>query len=257
MQIPKKISPDSIKSSVVEVRYNSSLVFEVLLGFIYKSLDDSYYYTNRPIPKSQSPINPKNIVGQPKENALNIEQLFINQLSAQHLFYTDKVLITLNSNQIIFTCINEYLGWDDYFSEIKRTLKQLVEIKEIIEFTRIGIRYINEYPDIHLKNCANFDFTFGINSVTSQSYTFRSEFQYEKYKAILNLSSMVPNITQPLTTIPGNLISKIDTDIILENAKIKSYDELVSAIDNAHIKEKEIFFQVIKEEFLKTLNPIY
>jgi hypothetical protein len=60
MKLPKKITPDRIKDAIVEVKYSSKYPFEVIVGLIFKALDDSYKYTNRPlsgIPLSSLPQN--------------------------------------------------------------------------------------------------------------------------------------------------------------------------------------------------------
>ena len=46
---PTKITPDRIKSAIVELKYSSKLPFEVVIGLFYKVLDDTYTYVNRPM----------------------------------------------------------------------------------------------------------------------------------------------------------------------------------------------------------------
>ena len=247
MQFPKKISPDRIKDSIVEIKYTSKLSFDILLGIIFKSLDDSYNYTNRQIPKPQQ--LPNNIEEIPGQITLALAQ--------QSLFYTDKIKISMHPNKIVFNCLENYIGWDTYFLEIKKTLEQISATNEIDFYTRASVRYISEYPDTDLKKCVKFNFTFGMPEVTSETYMFHSEFMKDNIRVILNLNNKVPMI-QPTAKLGSVVpISQVDIDVISDKLKTKSLDELMNEITKVHRIQKETFFTMLNVDFLKSLNPIY
>lgn len=249
MKIPKKISPDRIKDAIVEVKYSSKIPFEVAIGLFYKSLDDTYTYTNRSLGKQQI------------QNALPVN-LFENleiQIGNRTLFYNDKIKIEFQPNSIIFNCLNDYISWDFYKLEIEKVLAQLSEAGVIDNFTRVGVRYISEYPNIDLKDCVKFSFTFGMPDIVSDIYTFRSEFGQDGLRIILNLANKLPILNPRSTTAQPVItpISNIDIDVIMESLSLVSYKELLDIIETTHSKEKEVFFNLLKEVFLTSLNPIY
>lgn len=249
MKVPKHISPDRIKDSVVEVKYSSKISFEVILGIFYQSLDETYMYTNRPIGAQQ-------IAGPLPLESIQQFQIHIGN---RPLFYNDKIKIELQPNSIIFNCVGKYISWDIYKVEIEKVLSQLSKSKVVDVFTRVGVRYISEYPNINLKDCVKFSFTFGLPEIKSDTYTFHSEFIEDDIKIILNLNNNLQVLNKKMASDQLDLstISNIDVDVIIENLSEQSFENLLKKIDSAHSKEKEIFFSILREDFLLSLNPVY
>jgi len=245
MKIPKKISPDNIKDSVVEIRYTSKIPFEVAIGIFYKSLDDTFTYTNRPVGKQQLP----NIIPS------NLQKLEI-QIGNRPLFYNERIKIELQPNSIIFNCLDKYISWDIYKPEIENVLFQISKAAIIDNYTRVGLRYISEYSNLDLQNCLKFSFSFNMPELKSKTYTFHSEFEEDNLKIILNLNNNLSLINSK-NELGISSVSNIDIDVIMENIKEKSLESLLSKIEILHQKEKEIFFNLLKDEFLESLNPIY
>jgi len=247
MKIPKKISPDRIKDSIVEIRYTTLFPFEVVIGMIYNALDTTYTYTNRPLNKKQF-LSTQN------------QQIEL-QLGNKPIFYNEKIKIELQPNSLIFNSVGEYVTWDVYKPEIEKALIQIQKANIIQSFVRFGIRYISEYPNINLFDCVRFTFSFGMPEITSESFTFHSEFKQEGLRVILNLLNNNSVITSG--AIPNQLmvsqVSYIDIDVVTENLIVSqdSIQEVMLKIDIIHKKEKEVFFNLLKDEFLQSLNPVY
>jgi uncharacterized protein (TIGR04255 family) len=246
MLLPKKITPDSIREAVVEIRYISNISPEVLIGMFYQAFDKTWYYTNRPL---QQPAVPSNVV-----------QEMTIKIGSDSFLFNDKISIRLLPNSFVFTCLNnKYIGWEQYEAEITKALKIFDSTKRIKHWTRVGFRYISEYPHKDLRDCFNFSFTFGLPDVQSQSTAFRSEFEYKNSKVILNLNNKVPVMVQNPSTKQSQIIptSITDIDVITGNLKLTTIDELLNVIRDCHTKEKELYFGIIKDDFLKSLNPQY
>ena len=231
-QIPKKITPDRIKDSVIEIRYVPKLPFEVLIGIFFNALDESYIYSVKP----------------------RVHSLSMDANSA--LFYNEFIKLQLLPNSFVFNCMDKYIGWDIYKEEINKVFRQIYSDKYIHQFTRIGVRYVSEYEGMDLRSCVNFDFTFGMPDIVSSSYSFQSEFYYNGMKAILNLHNNI-RILKEKTEGNSPFSSLIDIDVINENFNEISIDNLMDKIEVTHLRQKEIFFTVLRDEFLKTLNPEY
>jgi uncharacterized protein (TIGR04255 family) len=249
MKIPIKISPDRIKDAFVEVKYTSKVPFEVAVGMFYKSLDETYTYTNRSIGKQQLP----------SAFPLNLSERLEIQIGSRPLFYNDKIKIELQPNSIIFNCLNDYISWDIYKLEIEKVITQLEKADVFETYKRVGVRYISEYPNIDLTDCVKFSFTFGMPNIVSDTYSFHSEFKQDSFRIILKLNNKLPVLSPKSSSAQLDVtpISTIDIDVIMENLKIHSNKELLECIEKTHLKEKEVFFNLLNEKFLDSLNPIY
>lgn len=249
MKTPKKITPDNLKTAIIEIRYNAEVPYEIIIGFIFDALSD-YNYTNQ--------INHSNKSGQ---FLGNIPHEITFNLGGQSIFYNDKIQLRLAPNALVFDCVNNYIGWEEYKAEIGKMLDQLTKVKQITQYTRVGMRYINEYPAKEIKNLTKFEFSFSIPEVKSSTFFFRTEFYWDNYQVILSLQDKTPirfvtdsNIKE---NVIENTISVIDVDVITDNLTITNYDDLIAQIENNHTKEKEVFFKLLKNSYLESLNPQY
>jgi len=247
MRLPIKISPDNIKDSFVEVKYLSSLPFEVLVGYFYNALSENYFYTNQP---KQSKKQNQLIANIPHEITFNLGGL--------NFFYSDKLKIQIQQNSIIFNCTDTYIGWNEYKEEMQNALTKIFTIKEIEVFNRVGIRYISEYSEVDIKDVTKFEFTFGIPQIKSNTFVFRTEFDWDEFRIIVSLQHKSPVLNAiDRKNMELQQISVIDIDIITEGLEIKNATDLLKKIEVTHSKEKEVFFSILKEEFIQTLNPVY
>jgi uncharacterized protein (TIGR04255 family) len=249
MQLPKKITPDSIREAVVEIRYMSKVPYEVLIGLFFRALNDSFRYTNRPVQA------PNLLPGMPLNN---IQELTI-RLAVQSLFYNNKISILILPNAFVFNCLNQYIGWHDYRPQIEQALKLIAGTDLISEWQRVGLRYVTEYPKKDLRECIKFTFTFGFPDVQSVTTAFRSEFEYHGKRVALNLNNKMPLITAKSGEKQSEIVptSVIDIDVIADNLNIQHLDELLNVIDDNHEREKEIYFGMLTQDFLESLKPEY
>ncbi len=242
MKIPKSIAPDRIKDAIVEINFESDYPNEVNLGVIFSALQDEYKYTNRPLGTQQV-----------SSNSISFNKEFTLSLGGISLFYNDKIKFQINNNSIAFNCLGDYILWDNYFVEIKNVLTRIASTKVVKTFKRVGVRYISEYENINLSESINFNFTFGFPDVVSTRYSFTSEFDLKEHKVVLNLNNNVLSVIEN-KEIPTSII---DVDIIKANLNLVNHLDLFNIIDDAHTIEKEVFFKLIRAEFLASLNPKY
>jgi uncharacterized protein (TIGR04255 family) len=247
MPLPKKITPDSIVDAVVEIKYFSQWPPEVLIGVFCEAFDQSYIYTNRPVKAPR-----------PGSQASPFSGIMVN-LSGQSLLYNDKISINLQPGAVVFNCLDKYIGWEEYKPEIEKALHVFVKSGHIAKWTRAGLRYITEYVNVDLKAATNFDFTFGFPEVKSISTAFRTEFDYNGDKVILNLSNKVP-VPRPhsggraIELVPTSII---DVDVIRPLPESNEPAMVMGMLEEMHATEKHVFFSLLTETFLNTLNPEY
>lgn len=241
MNLPKKINSSFIKDAIVEIKYSSKLPFEVLVGYFFQSIDDTFNYSNRV-------INP------------NVESNFQNinfSVNIQHFFYNDKIKFQLQPYSIVFNCLNGYILWDEYRSQINNVINQITKIEEIDFFNRVGVRYISEFEMVDFKDVLKFSFSFNQPSISSNSFSFKSEFEIDNGFVIFQIHNKLRLI--PKTENSELFLSQIDIDVVKQNLNISrlSNNELLELIDDLHLREKTLFFDLLTPDFLKTLNPEY
>lgn len=242
MTVPKKISPDPIQQAIVQIKFNSNFSAELIPGFIFQSLDESYFYVNRPLGQAPS-----------KQDGIVFE------LPAQNLFHNEKITILVLPNSLIFNFKESYISWAEYLPEIKKALEQIAPSNVIHEFTQLGVRYVNNFKGTLLSDSVKFKFEFGHPEVTSNSYSFRSDFFYGEYLVNLNLQQNTPLASLNPADPQAEKISVLDIDVIIGNLGMAASQlpDILKHIDQMHTVEKEIFFKSLKSDFLATLNPEY
>ena len=240
MKIPKKITPDRIKDAIVEIRYTSKLPFEVIPGYIFQALDDSYRYMVRP-----SANFPPELSGAPIQ-------------LGSHLFHKDEIKIVLKPGSFVFNCLNSYVSWSKYLPEIDNFLKQIESSGVVEKFNRVGLRYVSIYENMDILPVLNFSFQIKLEEFSPKNMHFNSEFAYKGNTVILNIANQEPQPTasQKPNRLPS--LSAIDIDVI-KNITVDSKDRntLVNELETIHNIEKEIYFSLMTEEFISTLKPEY
>ncbi|MFN4199605.1 MAG: TIGR04255 family protein [Flavobacterium sp.] len=242
MKIPKSIHPDRIKDAIVEISFESDFPNEINLGIFFNVLNQHYKYTNKPLGTQQL-----------SANNFNFNKEITLSLGGVSLFYNDKIKFQISNNSIAFNCLAGYILWENYSKEIYAVLELMINTSVIKSFKRVGVRYISEYSNIDLRDVVKFSFSFGFPEVKSDAFSFNSEFDFKDYRVLLNLNNNV-KVHQEDEIIPTSVI---DIDIIKQDFIITNIKELWHVVENAHQNEKEIFFRLLKEEYLETLEPKY
>ena len=239
-----KIEPDNIKDSVVEIRYESNMPYELILGIVYEKLKGTF----KLIKQEQTPSTELKFKGNQEIIDFKIEQ------SRETLLHDEEITVKFIPNAVIFNCLNDYLLWPKYFSKIQLVLDKIYD-SEIFEFVnRVGLRYINEYIDTKLEDIVNFSFEFGMQDVESNKFNFRTEFDFQEHLVILNFIRNTGNLNseEVVKIIP---VSYIDIDVIKQNVKIENKSGLLKVIEEVHKVEKTLFFdKFLKKEFKAKLK---
>lgn len=235
MKIPKRITPDRIKDAIVQLYFKSPYPFELLIGYAHSQLlKVGLEY-----------------ISQSQNGAYSQE---IN-LRFNHLFIDGQRVLKIHINpdySIAFNIVKSYPGWEHYEQCLFRIIRALIDNSLISSVEKIRVKYISEFKNIDLLENLKFEYntTFLGASVSSST----SSLKWRESNMEINLG-----IGSKLST-PGDeisYISIIDIDILCEKIRLSSAEEITDLISKCHIKEKEIFFKLLKEDFLATLKPEY
>ena len=247
MKIPRKITPDNIKDSIVQIVFNPACPPELVIGRFENHLQSLLEFKGGTPPSKQ-------VFRLPDGNELNFGQFQAGVL--QGGFFLDKkesVKITVSSNTLVFNTFKGYPGWEIMFSIIRETIKVMFEKGIAESIQRIGVRYISQFDDIAIFE--KLKMSLGL-SISNKSYTttqIRSEYDEDGFKIILNLLN---NFQRSENNIQRNF-STMDIDVIKFYESPTDVGEIIDSVDKAHFKQKSTFFSLLSDEFLKTLNPEY
>jgi uncharacterized protein (TIGR04255 family) len=241
MKIPKKISPDNLKDTVIQILFNPGVAPELVLGAFNYGLSDTFKF----------------VASQPAKKGIKVSanDNFLLESIQKGYFLDQKELVKVDitSNSISFNTFQEYIGWDNYYPVICNTLTKLFEIGVIKEINRIGIRYISQFDNTNLFENLNMTLSIDVPNKAFEATQVRSEFTDANYKVIMTLINKIKS-TENLKEINTSII---DIDVIQLFEGLNNAKETIIVIEEGHQKQKHTFFTLLKPAFLATLNPEY
>lgn len=237
MNLPKSISPCPIREAVAEIRFDSSVPADAVYGIVYQGLKKDFSEA-KPLPILNIPAEfrsaDKNLTFQPHYRLQNA---------------TSVVLV--GPRVISIGMRGEYPGWTVLSKRIKETLNQFNETGIATKVLRLGLRYISFfafdiYPNLLLK------ISVEDASLNGEETFFKTVLNGNGCKSLLQISKGVA-----LRSKPSERGSVIDIDSFTTTSEGEFSNQLELFLENAHLSEKELFFRLLKPDFLKTLNPAY
>ncbi len=144
-----------------------------------------------------------------------------------------------------------YIGWNDYFIEIKKALEVFFTAGAISHFKRIGIRYIGQYEGLNIKEVSRIHLNSDLNEgiITNNNLTFEGIYLDNRFKIRLGTNYIPDQETK---------FSNIDIDVINEKINLSDLGELYSEINKLHEIEKQIFFkEILSDEYLAKIETQY
>jgi uncharacterized protein (TIGR04255 family) len=241
MNLPKRINPCPIIDSVVELRFESEFPTDAIFGIIFAAVKNEYAKFQR-LPVSEVPELIRN-----QDTNLRYAPFF---QAASALF-----VLRVGPRVISLSNVSEYVGWDNFFLKLKDIIEKVKQTEVVSKFTRIGIRYI-DFFESDIFNNVNLDIPdIKVNqkSLPSKQRVYRA--LVENGKFLTNIQ--IANNTSVTVKAALKIGSLLDSDTFYESPSGFGFAGLIELIDECHTREKEIFFSLLKQEFIRTLQPEY
>lgn len=227
-----KMTPDSLVSTIVEIRFKSNVPAEAVFGLVFQKLSTEY------------PVNStSDLVQLPRSVRDQNPDL---RYKALYGLNNDSVTVNIGPRVIVFNCHNGYLGWKVYFDKIRSALKEIENLSLIETVERIGLRYINFYDcDIY----PNLNTTIDIMGK-----------EYKRDALSINSRYLLGNYSSNLRIDNSALLNKngeqkdgsiLDIDSYYDTHFSYDYEQLTSIIDDLHSQEKKLFGDILSRDFLK------
>lgn len=238
--LPKQINPCPINQAVVEIRFDSPLPPDAIFGVVFNKLKDSYKDEGG-LPILQIPAAVRN----QDPNLL---------FQPHYKLVKDHYILQVGPKVISLGIIDQnYTTWERYYSEIQEVFEKVNEIGFISEVMRVGLRYINLFIDDIWENI-NINVKIINDEIHSDEIFVRTLLDKGEYKVNLQTGNQLK--LEDDKQIVGRA-SVIDIDTFIQDKKIDFFENMNSILEKSHSIEKEIFFGLLKDDFLKSLNPEY
>jgi len=235
-ELPCSISPCPIIEAIFEVRFESSLPDDAIFGIVYNQFKDEFQQVEQ-LPVLQLPAAIRN-------QDTNLK------FTPYYKIKKDNFIIQIGPRVFSLANLKDYCGWDKFSKKIHDTYNKLSELKLIDKHYRIALRYINVFPDINIFKKSNLKILLNDGQLNDNKINFSSEFPYEYGSSDLKLINHA-EVAIENQVIKGSIID-IDT-----NVEIDKFGNFQDAMECAHHTEKTLFFNLLENEFLSSLNPVY
>lgn len=244
MNLPKKIHPDNLVETIVEIRMRPLCAPELWAGMV-SSNPLFIGYNFLPIPQVNVCFSPE---GRPDAK---FPKLFSD---CAGVFVKDNIRFIMLRNCLTFNCnLGKYVGWDIYSAEIEQVMKAVQESGITKVFNRTGLRYISEYKDIPI-----LDNIKGVIDVGEAGLGLnRQELKLSKIEENVKVFVSLTNLNKRKTPKGDYKSSLFDVNVYENFAESESISVVINSLNKVHQIEKETFFGLLKDDFVKSLNPEY
>jgi uncharacterized protein (TIGR04255 family) len=238
IKLPKKITPCPIIDSVIELRFQSSVEPGAVFGIVYNAFK-SEYPTVEKMP----------ILNLPEEIRLKDEKIKYNPW---YRLRNGGFILGVGARELHLGKAGEYAGWEKFSKRMYHVVKTIKDIDVVSKIERVALRYINFFGfDIFdkIKLVVSHD----KKNVTENETLVRTVIPGERFRSRL----VVTNKTS--VTVEGKVMegSVVDIDTFCNTDLDNFFDNAIHIIEEGHIEEKTVFFSLLREDFLQTLNPEY
>lgn len=240
-RIPIKLGKCPIVESVLEFRFDSdvdrAIVFPVLFSSISNDFQEPIALPILQIPENVKAMDP-NLKDQPCYRLLLKEDPSFS--------------LQIGPRVIAFSFNQNYRGWDafkDYAATYFAKLRGTNVIKRV---TRLGFRVINFFDWDIYKRGTEVSISLLGKEIPYEETTLRTKFINGDYQSVVNIINNA-QLNTPSGTKTGSVVD-IDTCLLnCENFFMKAPEYM----DKAHAIEKQIFFDLLKDDLIESLEPTY
>lgn len=236
-QLPYKISPCPILEVTVEIKFSTTYPHNAIFGIFYNVFKDKF-----------NQIESLPITQIPEEVRINDPNF---KFKVFYKLHGNNYTIQIGYDVITLHCNEPYVGWNDFSVVITEFFSRVQSTGLINQVLSLSLQYINFFENDIFKN-ANVSIEVAGKKIDSGKSTIRIEIPHKEYIQVLQVANDIV-VENPLkkSRKQGSLL---DISLIVIEP-IDFFNQAMVLINSLHDEEKEIFFELLKNNFLSTLNP--
>jgi uncharacterized protein (TIGR04255 family) len=239
VKIPNRID-SPVNEAVFEIRYNGNYPGEALYGILYKVFERFPGKKAEDLPIMQIPQQFR------ESDPVLRYQSFYRAVDGQFAF-------SIGPHSIVFSSFRPYTGWTEWERFFAPIINEIQKNEIINTIERIGLRYFDVFEE-NIFEHINAAFSVGGQPVRSDPSAFNTQFDMAGIQVILNIgnTAVVNGIQTKNSLIDIDCIYPFNDCIAADF--FPSYKE---ALEKTHHVNKQVFFGLLKLDFLNKFNPEY
>lgn len=241
--LPKKLARDAIMEALLEIRFETKQVGEVLVGRLASSEQFEGYGVSR-LPIASFP---------PEIRDADANLRF--QPTIQLASPVPGELIKIGAHVISLHVVAPYPGWDALSGQLQRLIETLFSIVNDISVTRLGLRYINAITAEHgVDRISDLQFSLELGGQqVSSEMIFSHRFKVaDDIHGTLSLAT--PSFVNG-PNLPNECAAFVDIDIFTPRSLgMIDRGAVLHWVNRAHDAEKAAFFGLFSEAQIEKLK---
>lgn len=240
MKLPKNISPCPIIEAIFEVRFDSGLPGDAIFGIAYNSFKEEYPNLIK-LPILQLPEQIRN-----SDPAL--------MYNPHYQLRNNNFIAQIGPKVISIAKQKPYGTWEIFYDKIVSTFKNVADLNIITNINRIALKYVNFFPNCNIIDNSNLTLSLGGVPLDSEAISLETTVTTIDSVSVLKILTNA-TITLNNTKMAGSIadidtvLSKIPEDIDL--------NDLGRYATTLHQDEKQLFYKILSEDYMETLEVTY
>ncbi len=235
LKLPLKITPCPIVEATVELKFNSIIPKGAIFGILYNVLKDKF----DKVEKLPTATLPNEII----ENDPNLKY------KALYVLSDGRFTAQVGMDVVSIHSPNNYVGWQEFSTNIISFFERINQADIVEQPLSLTLRYLNFF-ELDIFQHINFQVQMLNEPYQSNNLVIRTETLQDGFVKVLQIANNV-TVSNAIEQRKGSLL---DIACVIKNPE-NMFLNISTIINNAHQLEKELFFGLLKTEFLNTLKP--
>lgn len=228
-----------IVDSVVDLRFEPSVPDDAVFGVAFSAIRGEYR-DPEPSPHLQLP-----------KEVRDREPEF--RFKPHYRLHNPPFILQVGPRVVVVSTIS-YPGWDKYSSEVQRVLSAIIGQGVTGRIYRLGLRYINFF-ELNVFEYINLGINVLGRQVVEESSFLRTAILNDQFVTTLQVTNGA-TIERDGNQVAGSVID-LDTFVEFSDPVSASDIDILDLLARAHEITQAVFFPLLGDKFLATLNPVY
>lgn len=241
MPIPKRLKKNQLLDVSAEVRFSSKLPSDAIVGLVYAEIKERFG-SPESLPILQVPAALRDADPQLKYQAC-------------YKFTAKGHSLSIGPRNVILSTM-PYDEWASAAPTLTEVLNVMAKVKLFDIVERIGLRFVNFFEGVNVLEHSTLTLKVGERSIAGDNVTLRDERRDGPFTLITQLINSA-TIAKP----PHKNGSIFDIDVIRDNlgmeGQVATPDVLGKMFLEANSIADELFFGMLKPEFVQRFEPVY